>query len=121
MQKLRETVVRDDWSVGTEHRFGDNFITLHVYKLRPMPHRMPRFEVQRGDSYGMQFPVGDAGRAAMEAHCLERGYTKPAQRNNVEFISSRAFRKHTGRTAIDPDNCFWQLRVRHAALRRFVA
>ena len=75
-------VTNEGWGVSTEHKWGDEFVTLSVYKIHgrggAQTAEMARkyracglmerpCVIQYGDAKGMRFPKGDEGKAACEA------------------------------------------------------
>jgi hypothetical protein len=100
-------VTNTDFGVSRLHRHGDPTFTLNIYRQRGKKY-------QYGEGEGKKYPNTPEGEDACDQYCLEHGYLKRMTRNSFRFISSRAYRKHTGKTAINPNDYRWQQRIRMA-------
>lgn len=99
-------VTNEKWNVGSTHKGGEDFFTASLFKVHNVPERkiIPFGSIYANSEYnGMKFPNTDKGKADYDTFCLSRGYLKPFTRNTMKFVSSRAFRKHTGRETFKHD------------------
>ena len=98
-RQLRNTSVTDgNWGVSGQTGGGVPGYFTHVYKFRDNLSPL----MQRGDLYGRHFPDGDTANASLREH----GYLHAYHRNCIEFQSSRAFRKHTGKASSGARPCY---------------
>jgi hypothetical protein len=100
MNNNNAIVANDSHSVGATSGNGKIVSTVAA---NPIGNKF-----RRADCYGMEF----RSHAELDAHHLLHGYTRRFGRNTNEFVSSRAFRKHTGKLT-HPAACPYRVRSYH--------